>query len=122
VEARFIGTYVKIDLPDNSYYIQDDKLRHVVYTSDKKTAMKGWRGYFTIDDYQNSIKDINFNFDDKGLCDPTDIESVDVILNDVVDVYSISGTKLRTGVMRLSATDNLPAGIYIVNGKKVIKR
>lgn len=40
----------------------------------------------------------------------------------LVDVYSASGIRLRKNVEAGTATDNLPEGIYIVGGKKVIKR
>ena len=36
----------------------------------------------------------------------------------VFDVYDLSGRKVRTAV---SSLDGLPKGIYIVNGRKVMK-
>ena len=51
------------------------------------------------------------------------IENVNASDNDSpVVVYTLSGIILRNGVMRADALDNLPAGIYIVGGKKVVKR
>jgi hypothetical protein len=40
-----------------------------------------------------------------------------------VDVYNISGVKVGTAEVRGGKADlgNLPKGIYIVNGKKVVK-
>lgn len=38
------------------------------------------------------------------------------------DVYSLQGVKVRSNAAVENATDNLPAGIYIVNGKKVMVR
>lgn len=38
-----------------------------------------------------------------------------------VDVYTISGTKIRSKAARQTATDGLQHGIYIIDGKKVIK-
>lgn len=38
-----------------------------------------------------------------------------------VDVYSLSGICLRKQVERSSALRDLPAGIYVVNGRKVVK-
>ena len=40
----------------------------------------------------------------------------------LVDVYDVNGIRLRKDVEAGTATDNLPEGIYIVGGKKVIKR
>lgn len=39
-----------------------------------------------------------------------------------VDVYSLSGVRLRRGVSRDEATAGLPAGFYIVGGRKVAVR
>lgn len=39
-----------------------------------------------------------------------------------VDVYSLSGVRLRSGVSRDEATAGLPAGFYIVGGRKVAVR
>ena len=39
-----------------------------------------------------------------------------------VDVYSLQGVQLRQNVERGEALEGLPAGIYIVGGKKVVKK
>ncbi len=39
-----------------------------------------------------------------------------------VDVYSMAGTLLRRGVPASEALSTLPAGMYIVGGKKIVKR
>lgn len=41
--------------------------------------------------------------------------------NKRVNVYSISGTLLKKQVKERGALDGLPAGIYLINGKKVLK-
>lgn len=38
-----------------------------------------------------------------------------------VDVYSLSGVKVKSGVKPSEALDGLKKGIYVVEGKKVIK-
>ncbi len=40
--------------------------------------------------------------------------------NAKVDVYTTAGIRVRSGVKAANATDGLPAGLYIVGGKKVI--
>ncbi len=39
---------------------------------------------------------------------------------ELVDVYSITGARIRSHVKRLVATKGLPEGIYIVGGEKKI--
>lgn len=41
--------------------------------------------------------------------------------NTIVDVYSIQGVILRSGVEAKHALEALPAGLYIVGGKKIMK-
>ncbi|MBQ1675849.1 MAG: M6 family metalloprotease domain-containing protein [Bacteroidaceae bacterium] len=51
---------------------------------------------------------------------PTGVDAANAAA--LVDVYDVSGIRLRKDVEAGTATDNLPEGIYIVGGKKVIKR
>lgn len=53
-----------------------------------------------------------------------DIVGINEVATDVqfVDVYSTDGIIIRRKVASSKALDNLPKGIYIVNGKKVIKK
>lgn len=37
-----------------------------------------------------------------------------------VDVYTVTGQKIRSDVNRVNAVSGLPAGIYIINGKKLL--
>lgn len=55
--------------------------------------------------------------------DITGIESIETIENadECVDVYSVFGVLLKRSVKRGEALDELPRGLYIVGGKKVIK-
>lgn len=48
------------------------------------------------------------------------IDGIAVVGSGVVDVYSVSGVRLRGGVNAERALDGLAKGIYVVNGKKVV--
>lgn len=48
------------------------------------------------------------------------IDGIDVVDSGIVDVYSISGVRLRCGVNAERALDGLSNGVYVVNGKKVV--
>lgn len=54
--------------------------------------------------------------------EPTSIHSVAGDTDAVVDVYSITGVRLRAGVRANEATDGLCKGVYIVGGRKVVVR
>lgn len=50
------------------------------------------------------------------------VEAVDVTNDAMVSVYSVNGILLRPSVELGVALEGLPSGIYIVNGKKAIKK
>ena len=52
---------------------------------------------------------------------PTGIQQTINNKRKLVNVYSISGTLIRKQVQERGALDGLPAGIYLINGKKVLK-
>lgn len=52
----------------------------------------------------------------------TGITHVSVTTEKVVDVYSLNGALLRSRVSSESALNGLQPGIYVVNGKKVVKK
>lgn len=108
--AKMIGTYVKIDLPDDVYYLQDDKFRHTTYIGTTATAMKGWRAYFTITDSANEVKAVRYNLDGEDV-EPTDIEGIVISTNDNIQstIFDLSGRRVQHPVK----------GFYIVNGKKM---
>lgn len=64
-------------------------------------------------------KDIVFSYNNYEK--PTIIELPTEEQPAFVDVYTISGTKVRTKVCRQTATDGLQHGIYVVEGKKIVK-
>lgn len=51
---------------------------------------------------------------------PTGIETVDASANGLVNVYNLQGVCVRKNVELREATTNLPAGLYIVGGKKYL--
>lgn len=52
----------------------------------------------------------------------TGITHVSVTTEKVVDVYSLNGALLRSRVSSENALNGLQSGVYVVNGKKVIKK
>ena len=52
----------------------------------------------------------------------TGITHVSVTTDKLVDVYSLAGALLRSHVAPENALNGLRPGVYVVNGKKVIKK
>lgn len=88
------------------------------------TGRESWRGY---DIYGNTGYILPVTTTDQGEIsiqlphDPTTGIN-DAILNGnkTVDVYTISGVKVRKAAKVGSATNGLPAGVYVVGGQKVL--
>ena len=52
----------------------------------------------------------------------TGITHVSVTTEKLVDVYTLNGTLLRSRVSSENALNGLQPGVYVVNGKKVVKK
>ena len=65
------------------------------------------------------MQEVNFLAFKKGTTGVADVAFADE--ESSVDVYSVSGVRVRSGVKVAGALDGLPKGIYIVNGKKILK-
>lgn len=80
-------------------------------------------GFWSYGSCAVEIEDVYFtNSDDYSK--PTDIGDRMIYKynpNEIVDVYSLTGVKLRSNVKRIEATQGLPAGMYVVGQQKVIE-
>ena len=88
------------------------------------TGRQSWRGY---DIYGNTGYILPVETEEVGdLSIPLDgplttgITEAELNANSAVDVYTISGVKVRKNVKASKATAGLPAGIYVVGGQKVL--
>lgn len=105
-ELSYLGSYVsKQSLPIGCYIFSNGNLFH----TSKKYEMKAyrcWIEYQTDDD--TPLAKFSVNNTATGIdCITDNIENADS------HIYNISGQKIEN-------TDNLPEGIYIINGKKLI--
>lgn len=110
----FIGTYVTdTAIPDGALFISGNKF----WYSTGNTKMKAFRGYFDfyylLSSFENPSAKVSLWFDGT----PTSIEGVRTKTNVVnEDIYSVSGMNVGKDASRLQR------GVYIVNGKKVVKK
>lgn len=98
------------DVEDGCLFLSDNKF----WYSNGNTKIKAFRGYFKLSDYlasyENSAK-ISFTIDDT----PTSIVNVNTQESNN-DIFSVSGMNVGKDASRLQR------GVYIVNGKKVVKK
>ena len=114
--VNMLGNYGKINITGyDKYFIRDNKFYRA---ADKNIIVKGFRAYITMDQAAAGVNQMLINIDGNV----TAIE--DVLGEDVdatVNVYTIDGVCVKSGVKSSEALDGLRKGIYIVNGKKVVK-
>lgn len=105
----------------NDYFFQqDDKgaMKLYRYEADKKYGIRGFSGWFHKIANDASVKEFSI-----GLFSDNDTTPIEMIKPEELDagvagnVYSMSGVLMKANATDL---DNLPKGIYIVNGKKYI--
>lgn len=110
--ARMYGNYINgTPVPEFSLFLADNKF----WYSNGSTKIKGLRGYFTFRDILTKVDEasakVNIIFDGEA----TSIDNINV-LNSDDKIYSVSGQYMGTDGNRLQR------GVYIVNGKKVVKK
>lgn len=105
-ELSYLGSYVsKQRLPIDCYIFSNGNLFHTSKEYEMK-AYRCWIEYQTDDD--TPLAKFSVNNTATGIdCITDNIENADS------HIYNISGQKIEN-------TDNLPEGIYIINGKKLI--
>jgi hypothetical protein len=105
-KAGMYGTYVaNTTVPDEHLFLKDGNF----WYSTGKNKMKAFRAHFELKEvltaYEDATSRINITFDDV-----TAIKTVKT--NNGEDIYTLSGQRVK----------NAGKGVYIVNGKKVIKK
>lgn len=105
----------------NDYFFQQDDngaMKLYRYEADKKYGIRGFSGWFHKIANNASVKEFSI-----GLFSDNDTTPIEMIKPEELDagvagnVYSMSGVLMKANATDL---DNLPKGIYIVNGKKYI--
>ena len=122
--VKMTGNYSAITLPAGAYFVSDNTF--YVIGDGVTVNMKGFRAYLTLTDAAGRAVEANIRL--VGLDGGTEGGGTTVIegvaggeADAPVDVYTLSGVKVKGGVKASGALDGLQRGIYIVNGKKIIK-
>ena len=104
----FYGTYVaNTTVPEYNLFISNDRF----YYSNGSTKMKAFRGYFELYDYLSSLDEAGARISIVDE-DVTGIANVKTLSVESSDYYDLQGRKV----------ENPGKGLYINNGRKVVKR
>ena len=99
---------------------QDGKMKLYPYKTDQKYGIRGFSGWFHYEPKTSPSKpsELSLSLFDDGSTTPIETVKVDDLNRDTSGkVYSISGVLMKNNAADLN---NLPKGIYVVNGKKYV--
>lgn len=99
---------------------QNGTMKLYPYTADKKYGIRGFSGWFHHKTNNNNSKasELSLSLFDDSSTTPIETVKVDDLNRDTSGkVYSVSGVLMKNNAADLN---NLPKGIYVVNGKKYV--
>ena len=117
-----VGDSQGIITTDDYFFQQskDGKMKLYPYTDSQKYGIRGFSGWFHHKTNNNNSKasELSLSLFDDGSTTPIETIKVDDLNRDTSGkVYSISGVLMKNNAADLN---NLPKGIYVVNGKKYV--
>ena len=105
------GTYRRTEGIEGAYLLSEDGQSLV--RADGYTKAKGFSAYLTVEGTESPALQVNYR---RGT---TAVETLSTTPETTVDVYTLSGIRIRHNVRREEALEGLRKGIYIINRQKV---
>ena len=97
---------------------QNGTMKLYPYTADKKYGIRGFSGWFHRNNSISNAHELSLGlFDDSSITPIETVKEDDLNRDTSGKVYSISGVLVKNNAADLN---NLPKGIYVVNGKKYV--
>lgn len=97
---------------------QNGTMKLYPYTANKKYGIRGFSGWFHRNNSISNAHELSLSLFDDSSTTPIETVKVDDLNRDTSGkVYSISGVLMKNNAADLN---NLPKGIYVVNGKKYV--
>lgn len=112
----------KVGITTDDYFFQQSQngtMKLYPYTANKKYGIRGFSGWFhkTNNSYSKDSELSLSLFDDSSVTPIETVKEDDLNRDTSGKVYSISGVLMKNNAADLN---NLPKGIYVVNGKKYV--
>lgn len=97
---------------------QNGTMKLYPYTANKKYGIRGFSGWFHRNNSISNAHELSLSlFDDSSITPIETVKEDDLNRDTSGKVYSISGVLMKNNAADLN---NLPKGIYVVNGKKYV--
>ncbi len=113
--VKMQGNWASMELPAKCYWFDGDKW----VLADGDHTLKAYSAYIDATGLETcpEIMEMKANHDIVTLINVADDDAAP----DVVNVYNLQGIAVKIGSSTADALEGLPRGLYIVNGKKVVK-
>ena len=117
------GNYAKGVVPDGAFFINNNAFYLAdTENSTQKVTLKGFRAYIEVSEpVVSNINRMLIDIDGETTSVEEAFGEEMCDADRLVEVYTLSGVKVKSGVKPSEALDGLKKGIYVVEGKKVIK-
>ncbi len=111
---KMVGNWAAGTIPSNCYYLDGDEWK----LSDGTTPLTSFSAYIDATELTERPLTLKMNTG----ATTTVIETIQRDSEDsIISVHNLQGIFIRNAENMSEALDNLPSGIYIVNGKKIVK-
>nr|WP_294767728.1 leucine-rich repeat domain-containing protein [Prevotella sp.] len=110
----------KVGITTNDYFFQSKNgtMKLYPYTEGKTYGIRGFSGWFHRNNSTTNAHELSLSlFDDSSITPIETVKEDDLNRDTSGKVYSISGVLVKNNAADLN---NLPKGIYVVNGKKYV--
>lgn len=111
----------KVGITTDDYFFQQSKngtMKLYPYPAGKKYGIRGFSGWFHRNNSISNAHELSLGlFDDSSITPIETVKEDDLNRDTSGKVYSISGVLMKNNAADLN---NLPKGIYVVNGKKYV--
>ena len=110
----------KVGITTNDYFFQSKNgtMKLYPYTEGKTYGIRGFSGWFHRNNSTTNAHELSLSlFDDSSITPIETVKEDDLNRDTSGKVYSISGVLMKNNAADLN---NLPKGIYVVNGKKYV--
>lgn len=118
--VKMVGNWAAMELPEKCYMFDGSKW--VLASSDLSrsgSSMESFSAYIDASGLETAPELMGMKINDEVVTVLEVAEAADAPA--IVNVYNLQGMVVKAGVSEADALEGLPRGLYIVNGKKVVK-
>ena len=117
--VKMQGNWAAMELPEKCYFFEDGQWVLANAGSRAAATLGAFSAYIDASSLETAPEKMSMkaNNDVVTLIEVAEAPAAPAVVN----VYNLQGMTVKTGVCEAEALEGLPNGLYIVNGKKIVK-